>query len=448
MLFLRLFSGCLIQLLPYSMICLYPFKDNYRFTNKKAITFTVVLLSVLSLFFTFSCLYLQKTIGNEKLFLASNIVFMICLIPCFIWYLFITKGIWQKKFFIFFFTLIAALSITSLNNIICTALLINTEIDNLPYGNFSIIILFALTMAVVFLFMKLIQKYFLAISDFLLEQDYVFLSVLSCVLFIIMAVGLIPFDYSNYLINVSTLFLYIILEVCIFFILAMVFRLFYITRKRVESDQLLAQSEAQMQIQIEQYQQLVNQISEIKRLRHDSKHKLIMYREMAAEHKTESLLALLDADISDIDQITIEQYSKNEVINILVSYYTSHCKDKQISMKTNIQYDDDIVFPPSHLSAVLGNLLENAYTAAGKCDESNRNITLNILKKGNHLIITVDNGYAGELKFSNNSYQSTKDSHIGLGLKSITKIAEDHGGSAKFSNDENVFYSSVILPLE
>lgn len=44
MLFLRFFTGFLTQVFPFGFLCIYPFKNHFRFTQKKTVLFSLILI--------------------------------------------------------------------------------------------------------------------------------------------------------------------------------------------------------------------------------------------------------------------------------------------------------------------------------------------------------------------------------------------------------------------
>lgn len=81
-------------------------------------------------------------------------------------------------------------------------------------------------------------------------------------------------------------------------------------------------------------------------------------------------------------------------------------------------------------------------------EEQYRRISDNKMScSANMLAITMDNGFGGSVKVEGGHYITTKGQHLGIGLQSVTAIAEKYSGFAEFSHEEDVFHSSVMLHL-
>ena len=64
------------------------------------------------------------------------------------------------------------------------------------------------------------------------------------------------------------------------------------------------------------------------------------------------------------------------------------------------------------------------------------------------LVITIDNGFDGNVNKKRDHYLSTKVSHTGYGLRSIRHICDTHGGNCSFSHDTDCFHSSAVIAID
>lgn len=145
----------------------------------------------------------------------------------------------------------------------------------------------------------------------------------------------------------------------------------------------------------------------------------------------------------------IQKLCSNPVVNMLLCHYLALAKESRIDFRVRIEIPEELPIQDMDISVLLGNLLENAVTASSRIPEAGRSIRLNMICVGKMLAITVDNSFDGIVKKdSEGAYLSTRHSHRGLGLKSLTEIAEQYGGGAEFSHDKQTFHSSVMLGLD
>ena len=98
MIFLRLSAGFLLQVIPFAVLTLYPYCEQLRFSKKRSVLLTLWLILGLSALFAGCGCYLQTMLPpDHRLFQAVNVVFLLCILPCLGWYLYLVPGIWQKK---------------------------------------------------------------------------------------------------------------------------------------------------------------------------------------------------------------------------------------------------------------------------------------------------------------------------------------------------------------
>ena len=102
MIFLRLSVGFLLQVIPFAVLAFYPYCKQLRFSPKRSVLLTLwLLLGLAALFAGCGCCLQSMLPPDHTLFQAVNIVFLLCLLPCLVWYLYLVTVIWQKKLFVF-----------------------------------------------------------------------------------------------------------------------------------------------------------------------------------------------------------------------------------------------------------------------------------------------------------------------------------------------------------
>ncbi len=80
--------------------------------------------------------------------------------------------------------------------------------------------------------------------------------------------------------------------------------------------------------------------------------------------------------------------------------------------------------------------------------EGRKFISLRSRIQGSSLTITMDNSFNGKaIQQKNGKFLSSKRSEVGIGLQSISAIAEKHGGGTRFEADDSVFLSSVYVQI-
>lgn len=166
-----------------------------------------------------------------------------------------------------------------------------------------------------------------------------------------------------------------------------------------------------------------------------------------------------NSDLKDYITLIMEQYnikkrttfSNNNVLNGLISEYSSKCYTENIEFVVDIRPGtiDDIV--ATDIVALFGNILSNAYEAAKQCEEnSEKYIELVVKRKHETTFIKCVNSCAVPPKIIGGNFISIKkdsDRKHGYGMKSIDKIVNKYHGSHIEQFDENEFTISIMLMI-
>lgn len=200
-----------------------------------------------------------------------------------------------------------------------------------------------------------------------------------------------------------------------------------------------------MELRDEQYHRFNENILITRQMHHNIKHHFLALQGFLAEGNFEKVKNYLNKYLDTINNYEIINLCSNPIVNMTVSHYYTLSKENQIDFTVHIQIPKELPIQDSDISVLLGNLLENAITAVTSTPDGQQIIRLNMSVSRKTLIITVDNGFDGIVSYKNGKYLSTKPKHNGLGLKSITSIAEKYGGGVEFTHEDMVFHSSVML---
>lgn len=418
MIFLRLSAGFLLQVIPFAVLALYPYCEQLRFSKKRSVLLTLWLILGLSALFAGCGCCLQHTLPpDHTLFQAVNVVFLLCILPCLGWYLYLVTVTWQKKLFIFAFALTGGLIINSINNAICTMFVTPALYDGLPYRGRELVVLAILTGLLLPLF-----------------------------LFLLLTAGLSFIEY-DFLYNPMSLFLFFALFVLMLVIYLIFFKMMYLSYEKLHSQHDADQARHLLSIQEEQYRHICASIESSRRINHDLRHHMVTIQGFLQGERIQDACDYLEQYLDSARQIELVELCRNPVVNMVVGHYRALALQKDIRFQVRIQVPDQLSVADIDLSVILGNLLENAIDAAACGNQDERFIQFHMLCSGSMLAITVDNGFHGEIRKADRRYVSSKPNHSGLGLRNIEMIADKYEGGVEFTHDPHVFHSSVMLAL-
>lgn len=191
------------------------------------------------------------------------------------------------------------------------------------------------------------------------------------------------------------------------------------------------------------------QYEQTRRLRHDMKQYASAMQALIKGGKLAEAEELAEKQTEGLSKIETVINVDNDFLNAILNSKLSFARSKGIdvicSIENAISGIEDI-----DLCNLIGNLLDNAITAAEKCDPDSRLIKVKISSVGSRLIIIVRNSIRASVLKDNPSLKSTKKdaSDHGFGVKTIKYIAKKYGGTYDFFEDDLTFISRTELHKE
>lgn len=180
-------------------------------------------------------------------------------------------------------------------------------------------------------------------------------------------------------------------------------------------------------------------------IRHDIKNHLIIINGYASQKNFEKINEYINRIGDQFKDTAPIQISSTPVAAILD-------EKSALAQQKNIACEITCTFPHLKIDdftmiTILGNLLDNAITAASKCADGW--IKVNLQQQDSILVITIDNSHAEKIQEKDGVFSSTKtdkaDIH-GIGIKNVRKTVNDLHGQIEITYTENMFHVCIILP--
>lgn len=438
----------LVVTLPFAFLCFYPLKRYSRYSVKKTVLLTFLAVAAASAVEALCMTFISAQITDRNVLSAAyNITYIIAVLLCFAWCIYAIKAMWQKKAFVFLFVLCGALFAMALSNFFLGML--PAPDGQLFFANRYTVIIGAVSECIVIPFLCLFfGRFYLPIEWNMDKNELKILNFPMLILFIILFTIFTFLETDGLYSNPTESLLYFGILFMLFILYAVMFRMCRLISDKQISSEKLMQSQYQINIRDEQYRRISENIEGVRRQRHDMRHHMTTLRGFLESGDTEKAVEYLNQYLGEHHNQKITSYSKNPVINMVVSHYAELAREKEIPFSVHIQAPDELPIENIDISVLLGNLLENAIDAASELPVSERDIKLNILQHGNMLAVTVDNSFNGEVRQKDGVYLSTKPEHSGLGLSSLTDIAEKYHGGVEFRHENKTFFSSIMFKLD
>ena len=214
-------------------------------------------------------------------------------------------------------------------------------------------------------------------------------------------------------------------------------------RQQMETARQLAEYQVQ-------YQRIVSRMEGVRRLRHDVRHHLNTLGALNAQGKTEEIAAYLKQYGRAYERLEQHKFCGDPAVDSVLGYYLAQAGEENIPMDCQVGLLGSSGVAQMDMTVLLGNCLENAMEALRRLPAGTQRLDVTLKPEGPVLVLQVVNTCEAEAdtgEFTSwRSFPSSKGrGRTGVGLRSITEIAEKYGGSAQFQRQGGEFTARVTL---
>jgi sensor histidine kinase regulating citrate/malate metabolism len=166
------------------------------------------------------------------------------------------------------------------------------------------------------------------------------------------------------------------------------------------------------------------------------------YRALGQNLEVDDYLNKLDNDLTKVDTVF---KTGNIMIDAILNSKISLAQNRKIKVDATAIVPKVLPVSEIDLCVIIGNLLDNAMEASLKLAQKDRIIRVYIDIFNEYLYISVTNAMKGK---TDKSYISSKGENHGFGLISIDKIAKKYNGHINRQNEDGIFATEIMLPLQ
>lgn len=212
-----------------------------------------------------------------------------------------------------------------------------------------------------------------------------------------------------------------------------------------ESEAMQVKSElTRLQTEQSYYQILDQQNQQLMLYAHDAKKHLAAIQSLSDDPQINDYVAKLSQQLVDY---TRNCHSGNKLLDVMLHKYAVDCELRGVRFEHDVKVCNLSQLDDIDLVAILGNLLDNAVTAAEQSES--KWIILNTVHRNTYSVIILSNSCDTQPKQSRGRLLSTKSdvSLHGFGLKSVAKTISKYQGDFEWSYDaeKHVFTVTVMI---
>lgn len=205
--------------------------------------------------------------------------------------------------------------------------------------------------------------------------------------------------------------------------------------------------EKQIEAYDNQIQIMTDAQKQMKMFRHDIRHHLIVLGGLASDSHDMPVLRYIEEIEGYLEQTKEYVFTGKKEIDSILNYIIKQAKDNGVEITWKVEVPAEISVKSFDLTAILGNLLENAVQGALKTEEKWMNIFLRADES--ILYIRIENSCKEPPVNKDGRLLTTKrdkDEH-GIGLYSVQSMVDKNNGTLKLDCSRGRFAAEVLLYL-
>ena len=201
-----------------------------------------------------------------------------------------------------------------------------------------------------------------------------------------------------------------------------------------------------MEMQYKNYQLSKENIDMVNQKYHDLKHQINILKTQSYTGKSTSYLEKMEREIRVYET---QNKTGNEILDAVLTNKAMICQNKEIELKFIVDGEALSFMDDMDVSALFGNMLDNAIESAEKQQEKQKRlIWLYVTREKQFVRIRTENYCDEKIHFKNGMpVTMKKDRRLhGYGMKSIKSTVEKYHGSVVAAQENNWFELKILLP--
>lgn len=200
-----------------------------------------------------------------------------------------------------------------------------------------------------------------------------------------------------------------------------------------------------------QVHEIQNMYRQVRGWRHDYRNHISNMKIWLSQGNYQKLDSYLDELADDLDTVDTVIKTGNVMADAILNSKLGTAEKLGVRLNVKANVPEGIAMSDVELCSVLGNMLDNAVEACASLPEEERFIRIYIGRLKGSFYLSVQNS-AGEIRKEKGTYLTTKEDPSenmhGYGLFRIDRVAKKYGGYVNRQNEEGIFATELMIPLQ
>lgn len=215
--------------------------------------------------------------------------------------------------------------------------------------------------------------------------------------------------------------------------------------RKTEKENALLQQQSEMQLEV--YSDLQQRYQNSMRTIHDAKrHVRALESLIQSDHLAEAQ-QYKESLFQKLNELQPSIQCDNPLLSAILNHVFLKAEQRHITLKMDLQGEEQLsMLAGVDLTTIASNLLDNAVDAVSELPEEQRYIHFAVAFQMGEIMIHVENPTKNDLKREGNTIVSTKEGHLGLGLKNVEMVVEKYKGNFKTDVEDGNFVVAITIP--
>lgn len=217
--------------------------------------------------------------------------------------------------------------------------------------------------------------------------------------------------------------------------------------RKTEKENALLQQQSEMQLEV--YSDLQQRYQNSMRTIHDAKrHVRALESLIQSDHLAEAQ-QYKESLFQKLNELQPSIQCDNPLLSAILNHVFLKTEQRHIALKMDLQGEEQLsMLAGVDLTTIVSNLLDNAVDAVSELPEEQRYIHFAVAFRMEKIMIHVENPTKNDLKREGNAVVSTKEGHLGLGLKNVEMVVKKYKGDFKIHVKDGNFVVAITIPTE